>query len=172
MRSQKVVLIACGENAGTRKPFCFLENFTGDFSETKEVFMNWDCNLDVTVSVYTIKEILLPEWMNESFYINNWIAYKFAIGLGGEFVYTLDETAMTNFFKLNEAYQYFIGQYMKGNTKNPFKISIREQILNWLSVSNNPNKTPLSNKQFEIASKYCRLWEAKCVSNRIYWEGV
>jgi hypothetical protein len=108
--------------------------------------------------------------MDEAYYLNHHIGYKFAVGLGGDYVTTLSKVAMSNFLTLGETYQYFIGVYMQGNTKSNFKLSIRAQIENWLNTDNNKYRTPLSENQFSIASKYVRLYEAKQIATHIYWD--
>ena len=70
--------------------------------------------------------------------------------------------------KLSEEYQYFINWLFKGNTKNLYKLSIREQILNWLNNENNNYDKPLSVNQFLTASKYCPIYKANKISNKLY----
>ena len=169
MVTQKIVFYQSGANVGTYSPLCFLENFNNDINEKTNRCVSFDNDMLVETNMYVIKEIQIPEWMDEGFYLKNHISYKFAIGLGGEFALTLTKVAISNFFTLSEQYQYFIGWLMKGNTKNSFKLSIREQIINWLNTENNKYRKPLSDTQFSAASKFCPLFEAKQVSNAIYW---
>ena len=54
------------------------------------------------------------------------------------------------------------------NLKNLYKLSIREQILNWLNNENNNYDKPLSVNQFLTASKYCPIYKANKISNKLY----
>jgi hypothetical protein len=170
MKPQKIVFYQSGANVGTYSPLCFLENFNNDINEKTNRCVSFDNDMLVETDMYVIKVIQIPEWMDEAYYLNHHIGYKFAVGLGGDYVTTLSKVAMSNFLTLGETYQYFIGVYMQGNTKSNFKLSIRAQIENWLNTDNNKYRTPLSENQFSIASKYVRLYEAKQIATHIYWD--
>lgn len=165
---QEIIVTIAGENAGSYVPLCFSENFDVDFSEKVLVCRNWDDDGLISVERFRKSEIEIPEWMDEEFYLQNYIHFKFAIGLAGEkFVLSLNKVQLKNLLGLSVGYKYFIGKYLKGNTKSSFKLSIKEQIWNWLSNENNKYEVPLSPKQFEIASNYIPLYEAEKISNGI-----
>ena len=165
----EVVMNNNGENCGTYSVLCFLSSFTGDINEQVERFVSWDCNILVPTNRYKVVTITMPEWMSEKYFVSNDIAYKFAVALGGDYVLTLNENAMSKFFTLSETYQYFIGEYMKGNTKNSFKLSIREKITDWLNSDCRKYAVPLSTNQFQAATRYVQLYVAKQISNHVYW---
>lgn len=171
-RTAKVVFIANGENAGTYGPLCFLESFPADkdINEKCERFVSWDCNIYTSVDLYRIQNIKIPYWMTEQEFLTDFIKYKFAIGLAPEFTASLEREQWNKFKNLSEQYQYFINEYFTGSTKNEFKQSLRRQIIDWLnSPYDHKRPTPLSPKQFEIATRYINLRTAKNISTSIYY---
>ena len=166
---KKIVFYASGENAGTYSPLCFLEHFEGDLNKVTQKFVSHDCDIYIEVKEYEVREISIPEWMDERYYLENHIAYKYAVALGGDYAKNLKRVGMNNFMKLPSEYQYFIGIYMSGKTKNNFKLSIREQIENWLNTEQPKYEYPLSESQFYIASRYVALYKAKQIVDEIYW---
>lgn len=172
LKTVKLVLINNGENRGTYAPLCFLSSFPTDkdLNETCIRCMNWDFDMPVECSLYKVSDIEIPDWMTEQYYLHNYISYKFSCALAYDFVLTLNEDQYNKFKALGEKYQYFIDEYFKGNTKNPFKISIREQIIAWLnSPYDYKRPTPLSPRQFEAAARYVPLYNAKSISTRAYY---
>ena len=172
MKTQKRVVINNGENTGTYSALCFLENFPADkdINEKCERFMSWDCNIYVSTDLYRVREVNIPDWMTEQYYLNNCIAWKFSSALAHDFIINLTEHQYNKFKDLSENYQYFIDEYFKGNTKNPFKLSIRDQITEWLnSPYDYKRPQPLSPKQYEAATRYIPMYNAKSIINRAYW---
>lgn len=169
MKKQKMVYYANGENRGTYGFLCFAENFTGDLTEKTEKFVSWDCNIYVECDKYKLCELEIPDWMSE----NEWkwyeIDYKYTIGLTGLSADELSEVRFHNLRKLGEKYKYFIGWLMKKNTKNAYMLSIRDQVISWLDTQENRHAAPLSEKQWEAATRHCPLWEAKSISTRLYY---
>jgi len=172
MKIIPVVHINNGENCGTYSPFSFLSSFTGDINEKCFRCLNWEDDRQVETNLYTIYEIKMPDWMSEEQYLDTHIhvSLKFSSAFYSG-VYGFSENQFHRFISLSETWQYFIGWLFTkyANTKNSFMLSIKEAVNNWLSSTDQTYKTPLSNKQFEAATKYCPLYEAKKISTRIYW---
>lgn len=170
-KTVKVVFMATGENSGTYSALCFLDSFPADkdINQQCERFVSWDCNIYRSVNLYQIKEINIPAWMEEAQFLADYIKYKFAAGLAPDFLETLTREEWNKFKNLSEKYQFFIDEYFKGNTKNPFKQSLRQQINMWLqSPYNHTRPTPLSPKQYEIATRFIPMYQAGQISTRIY----
>jgi hypothetical protein len=168
MKTVKIVFIQTGEINGTFDPHCFLDNFTGDINETCERLISNDMWEPITVPLYSVRELLIPEWMDENEYLTHHISLKFAFaqGMPNDF----SKTEFYNFKELSEKYQYFIGWLFEkfSNTKNSFMTSILNQVKEWLKNENNRYPQPLSIKQFEAATKYCPLYNAKRNANAAY----
>lgn len=165
---KEIIYHANGENSGTYGPLCFKENFTEDINEKTEKFVSWDCNIYQTVDKYKVRAVEIPNWMNEQFFLNNYIEYKYIIGLTEFNPDELTEVQYKNLCKLGEKYKFFIGWILKKNSKNTFINSIQDQIKTWLNNPDNQYGQPLSQRQFEAASKFCPLYEAKQISSYLY----
>lgn len=164
----ELVCINNGENVGTYSPHCFLSSFTGDINETCKRCLSWDDDRQVETALYKTYKITIPEWMDESFYKTNCISFHFFIALVGKWGYTLNEEQLIRVLALNEVYKYFLGWLFKGNTKSTFKLSIREQCMNWINGGND-YKHPLSSSQFDAAAKFCKLYEARQITTNLYY---
>lgn len=169
MKKVNLILINNGENVGSFSPHCFLESFTGNLNETVIKCRNWDDNGQEICNLYSQAEIEIPEWMSESDYIRLCVKYHYAKVTSLGFSKELNEIQFMNFVSLSPEYQYFIGWLFKGNTKSKFKLDMRELVTDWLNNENNNFKQPLSLNQFNYAAKYCPLYEAKQIQNRLYW---
>lgn len=166
MKLQKIVYYASGENSGTYDPKCFIENFTGDLSEKTERFVSWDCNIYTKVDMFRVRELELPDWMEERDFMDHHIALKYAIGLADETVLEMSREMFMNFIELSERKKYWYGWAKK--SKNAFIKSLVEQFDNWLK---DPKfGSPLSQKQWEAGTKYCPLWKAKTISSSLYYQ--
>jgi len=163
---KEIVFHANGENQGTYGPLCFLENFRGDLNEKTEKFVSWDCNIPVTVNKYKVRTHDLPAWMDEKTYLDNHISLKFLIGLSNLSPEEIKEQHFYKLIQLGENYQFFLG-WIK-TKKGSFIESIREQINAWLDDPEPKYPQPLSQRQFEAATKFCPLYQAKKISNQIY----
>jgi len=162
---REIIYHANGENSGTYGPLCFKENFTGDINEKTEKFVSWDCNIYQTVAKYKTCTFDMPAWMDEQTFLSNHIQLTFLIGLSG---INPDEIQQPHFYKLiglGEKWQYFLG-WIK-TKKGSFMESIQQQIETWLNDPQPKYPLPLSQKQFEAASKFCPLYNAKSISNDI-----
>ena len=91
MKKQTLVLRNNGENCGTYSVICFLESFKGNMDETCMRCLSFDDNRQVETPLYSTFNLMIPEWMTESFFLANSINYKFAVGLVGQFLFTLNE---------------------------------------------------------------------------------
>ena len=166
MKLQKIVYYASGENSGTYSAKCFLENFTGDLNEKTERFVSWDCNIPTEVDMFRVREVQLPDWMSENEFMEWEIDYKYAIGLAGECVIEMSREKFMNFKDLSEKKKYWYGWAKK--SKNAFITSLFNQFDQWLE---DPKfKSPLSEKQWEYATRYCPLYEAKAISKSLYYQ--
>jgi hypothetical protein len=163
-----LVCINNGANVGTYSPHKFLASFTGDINEICLRCLCWDDDRQVETNLYNTYKIVIPEWMSESFYLNNSVEFHYSMALLGKWGYTLNEVQLTKVFQLNQTYKYFLGWLFKGNTKNSFKLSMRENCMMWLN-GESKYKLPLSTNQFEIAAKYCPLYEANKIANHLYY---
>ena len=171
MKSIQIVFINNGENCGTYSPLCFLNSFPADkdINEKCERFISWDCNIYTSTDLYRVRVENLPDWMTEDYYLQNHIDWKFAHAQAPDFCDQLTQDQFNKFKGLGEKYQYFIGSYFEGKTKNPFKISIRAQIMEWINAPYDYKRPqPLSPRQFEAATKYTPLYNAGRISSRVY----
>jgi hypothetical protein len=167
MKQVKIVFHANGENAGTFGPLCFLDRFTGNLEETCQRFVSWDCDIYTTVKRYYVDTVSIPEWMTEQQYLNDHISLKYALALG--MPEDFSETQFYNYCKLGEKYRFFIGWLFAKKKLNEFNASIKSQIERWLSDPVPRYGSPLTIAQYEAATRYCPLWEAKQISNSVYW---
>lgn len=171
--STKQIEIVCrnnGSNVGTYSPYCFKSSFTGDINEECLRCLSYDDDRQVETNLYKIYTIRIPEWMSENFYLNYNVQFHFLISLTGEWGYSLNKEQFLRVIQLSEVYKYFLGWLFKGNTKNEFKLKIRENCMTWINGESS-YKLPLSNSQFESASKFCNLYEARKITNRLYYSG-
>jgi hypothetical protein len=170
MKKVKIVFIQSGEINGTFDPHCFFENFTGNIKEKCQRLISSDMWEPITVDLYSVKEIEIPEWMNETMYLSQHINLKFALAQGMPEYFSQIE--YNNFIGLSSQYQYFIGWLIEEFTctKNQFMASMLEQVKSWLKNEQNQYPKPLSQKQFDAASKYCPLYNAKKISNAVYYK--
>jgi hypothetical protein len=169
MKNIKIVFEANGEISGTYGPICFLENFTGNINEKTTKLISHDFWEPREVDKYKIYEVSLPDWMNETKFLRNEIQLKWNICLTSEdFIDQLSEQQFNNFSKLPEKTKFLIG-WMFDRRKNNFLNSLYTQVEKWLNLTSPKYNTPLSRKQFEAASRYCPLWEAKQISTRLYY---
>jgi hypothetical protein len=147
MKTVKVVFYQSGEINGTFDPKCFLENFTGNIEDTCTRLVSHDMWEPITVNLYKIGDVSMPQWMCESEYLSEYIKLKFAIAQGMPL--TFNRTQYYNFTRLSEKYQYFITWLFEkhSNTKNEFMLSIVEQVKNWLEAEDHKFDKPLSNRQ-------------------------
>jgi len=168
MKTTKVIYHANGENASTYGPLCFAENFKGDLTETTEKFVAWDCDIYTTVSKYKVKEISMPTWFEESDYLEHHIALKYAIGLGGEAVLNFTREEFFRFKDLGEKQKFWFGWVQDRTAKNQFLASLEQQFRAWLRGDSN-HGSPLSQKQWEAALRYCPAYQAKGISTSLYY---
>lgn len=169
-KTQKIVLIESGENRGTLSPKCFLENFSGDLTEKTMRFINADWDQKIEVNLYSVVDVTMPVWMNEADYLQYYIGLRFAQIQYSEII-NWDRMQVLNFISLGENYQYFVGWLLTKhkNTKNSFMQSIKENVQDWLNEEQHKYNRPLSDKQFESASKYCPIYKAKQLSTSLYY---
>lgn len=168
MKAITLVLINNGSNVGTYSPHAFKESFTGNIEEKTMRCLSYDDDRQVETNLYSETVVNIPDWMTEEYYLNKAIAFHWAIALTGGWAMGLSQKCMTKFLSLEENYTYFIGWLFKGKTQNQFKLSIRDQVTDWLESESYKYSTPLSPSQFEAASRYCPLYHAKQISNRLY----
>lgn len=169
--SSKIVEIVCknnGENVGTYSPFCFLESFTEDINEKCTRCLSYDDNRLVETGLYLLSKVRIPEWMDEVFYLQHLVKFHFTICLLKDWGYSLTKEQMLRTFELTEEYKYFFGWLFNCNTKNQFKLDIRLKCLDWLN-GDNKYKLPLSTSQFIVATKFCPLYDAGKITNRLYY---
>lgn len=123
----------------------------------------------IECNMFRIYEIEMPDWFTEQYFLDHHISLRWAQAFGMPENFT--RTQFENFTRLGEKYRYFICWIFEkySNTKNAFMQSIKTQIENWLSDEQPRYGQPLSEKQFEAASKFCPLYEAKRISARTYW---
>jgi hypothetical protein len=169
MKKIKIVFYASGEIQSTYDPKCFLENFSGDLNEKCVRLLSHDDWRNVEADMYKVCEVSIPEWMNEHDYLNNHIQLRFNIAFGMPSDFSRIE--FNNFSSLSERYRFFIGWLLKKypNTKNAFMQSIVSQVRIWLATESNQYPNPLSPNQFQAAAKFCPLYEAEKISNKVYW---
>ncbi len=170
MKTVSIVLYNNGENCGTYDFFCFMENFKGEINEIVSRFVNADFDMLVDTNLYKVVQKDMPNWMNEDDYKEYNIALRYLLALvdNAETVYNWNKTEFINASRLNEQYQYFIGYLLK-QKKNTFLLSLKDQVLSWLKNENNKYGSPLSIKQFQAGSTYCKLWEAKRIAESVYY---
>lgn len=174
MTKVNIILEACGELSHTYDPICFQTSFTGDMNELVWKLYSNDDWREVQVNRYKVVTVEIPHWMDEKSFLQNHISLKYAVAMtSAEFVGTLTQSQFQKFSQLSEKYQYFIGWLWNKNKKakkeNQFFKSIESQVWNWL----NGNATwglPLSENQWESATRFCPLYEAKQISNSTYWK--
>ena len=169
MRKQEIVMVADGENQGTYGFMCFSDNFTGDINETCERFVSWDCDILVTVPKYKLVTATMPEWMDEQSYRYHHISLKYAVGLCGECVYSMTERAFFRLTSLTEKERFFYGWMRSKKKLSEFHQSILSQFDAWLEADEQKHRRPLSERQWEAATRYVPLYEAKQISNRLYY---
>ncbi len=168
MKAITLVLINNGANVGTYSPHMFKESFTGNIDEKTTRCWSYDDDELVETNLYNEATVNIPDWMSEQYYLNNAIKFHWAMAMTCGWAGTLTKDMFTKLITLDETYQYFIGWLFKGKTKSTFKLDIRSKVLEWLASDSNQYKQPLSHAQFEAASQYCLLYEAKQISNRLY----
>jgi hypothetical protein len=166
VKKVQVVFMNTGENRGSHSEHAFLESFTGDLDEKCSRCANADFNMLVEDDLYRVKEVLMPEWFTEQYYLRNYIQLRFARGLGGSQVYGFNRTQFENFIKLGETLQFWFGWSAK--SKSGFVLSLRGQFDQWLANEDNKYNSPLSAKQIDCAYKFCPTWEAKSAAAHIY----
>lgn len=166
MKKQNVIYHANGENQGTYGPLCFAENFTGDINERCTRFMSWDFDMPVEVERYRDCTISMPDWMQESQYLSNHVGLEFAVGLAGTSVYEMNPDQFFRFIDLGERMQYWYGWALK--QKSAFIQSLLANFQAWLN-GENEYKSPLSQAQWEAGIKFCPLYKAKQISNKLYY---
>lgn len=175
MKAIELVLKNNGSNVGTYSPYMFLETFNGmcgNIDERTMRCLSYDDDRQVETSLFTLTTVNLPEWMSEQYYLNNHVAFHWAMALTSGWAGQLNKEMFTKFITLDETYEFFIGWLFKGKTKSTFKLDIRSKVLEWLASDSYQYKQPLSHAQFETASKYCPLYEAKQISNRLYYSNA
>lgn len=163
---KQIIKHANGENANTYGPLCFLENFKGDLNEQVDRFVSWDCDIPIFVNRYKIVETDVPDWMDEQTYLNSHIELKYIQVLTG--IENPTQIQFNNLCRLSENYRYFIGWLLERKKLNDFMQSILNQVMNWLNDPNPQHDRPLSPRQYETATRYCPIYKAKQVSERIY----
>ena len=170
MKQITLISINDGSNVGTYSPFCFIESFKDDINKTCLRCLSYDNDMQIETNLYSSDIIEIPVFMSEEFYLRYDIKYHWLKAMMNDFLiqFELTENMFFKLIKLSEEYQYFINWLFKGNTKNLYKLSIREQILNWLNNENNNYDKPLSVNQFLTASKYCPIYKANKISNKLY----
>jgi hypothetical protein len=174
MKKVNVILHNNGEFQGTYSPLCFASSFTGDMSET--VWRLWshdDFYNRVEVNRYIRREVVMPEWMAERDYLSMHIKLEFACALAGtQLVCEMTRNQFERFITLGERERYFFGWLVNKNCKarkpNKFNIEIESNFWKWLD-GDVKYQSPLTQRQFDAASKWCPLWEAKSISNRVYY---
>ncbi len=166
---KQVIVYASGENSGTYSFLCFAENFTGNIDEKTDRFVSWDCNIYTSVDMYRVREIDIPAWMGEEEYKRENISLKYVLTLTGIDPDTMTKQMYDKVKQLPETWQYFIGWILSKKSKNNFIQSIQEQVRTWMNESESKYNKPLSIAQWEAATKYCPLYEAKQITNRLYY---
>jgi hypothetical protein len=166
MKKQVIIYHADGENQGTYGALCFAENFTGDLKQLTKKFVSHDFDQSIDVPMYKQRTEILPEWMNEADYLRHEVALKFSVALAGKCVLSLSKDAFIRFSDLSDRLKFWYGWAQ--NQKSPFIVSLLGQFNAWLN-GENEYKTPLTPSQFEAGAKFCPLYKAKQISEKLYW---
>lgn len=166
MKKVEVVFYQAGENNGTWSPKCFLENFTGDLAEKTTRLISHDFWQPIEVDMFKVVVVPMPEFFTEEVYLRHSIDLRFARAYG--MPENISEVEFYNFIRLDGRYQHFLCWLLKGNTKNSFKLSIREQVKAWLSTERPAHNMPLTQRQYEAVTKFYPSYEYKQISNHVY----
>ena len=167
MKNQTVIYYASGENQGTYDPLCFKENFTGNLTEKVTRFRSYDDDHNmVEVNKYQERNIQMPLWMGEGDYLLLHVKYKFAVALAGKVVLKFNRDQFFRFVSLNESQMFWYGWAIK--SKSLFLKSMVFQFEQWLNEKTK-FETPLSPKQWEAAYKYCPVYKARQISDKLYY---
>lgn len=168
-KKEKIVFEEVGENLGTISPVCLLSDFTGDLSEKVNRFISWDFDMPIECNKYQVLECTIPDvpdWLEKH------ISIRYAIGLSSiEALENLTENQFHQFLELGDFDKYIFGSLWE-KRKNPFCLSLFNQIIGFLERKANGEKThqrPLSANQYNAVEKF-RIYkrDAENISGRIY----
>lgn len=166
MKTVTVIYHADGENQGTYGALCFAENFTGNLSEKTQRFISHDFDQTTEVDLYKKRVVRIPDWMQEQDYLSHEVQLKFSVALAGDCVLSLSREEFNRFTGLSDRLRYWYGWAQK--QKTPFIASLLDQFNAWLRGETGFN-SPLSPAQFEAGSKFCPLYKAKKISEKLYY---
>lgn len=176
---KKIVFKESGENAGTISAYSFLENFTGDLNEKTYKFFSADIDQYVEVDLYQVREICVPESWTWEDYQRHCINLRFTVALcgGSEPLKTFTDQELETVFGLGEGDRYILGQLFVKKNKSEFLQSLYNQMLEYIRVLAEGGKPkynrPLSEGQYNALSKFrVNTYEAKRISNRVYWSKI
>lgn len=174
MKACKMLFINDGENLGTcsiLRPFT--EADIPLLNVMESYCVSYDNDMLVECNKYTVKEILIPDWMEPEEYtagvaIN--LAYSFLLGYKEEMGRDLFQAS------LPFSYEYRIAFFKLMNTKtfrSEFRKSIYEKVKLWLETPAEERKynSPLSNTQWRCIVTDYDIRDAKRLHNtraRIY----
>lgn len=166
MKTITVIYHANGENQGTYAPLCFAENFTGNFAEKTQRFISHDFDQTTEVDLYKKRVERIPSWMQERDYLSREVELKYCVALAGDCVLSFEREQFDRFAQLSDRLRYWYGWAQ--NQKSPFIGSLLNQFNAWLNGQSN-HPSPLSPAQFEAGSKFCPLYKAKKISEKLYY---
>ena len=168
MATHKIVYKQTGENQGTRSPICALADFDGDMDATTSVCINSGMDMLITVKVYIVKEITLPDTITVDFWLKNHIQLKYVYGAG-----VPETTSLTLVRWLMDAdmtTRVVVGKLLKTKKfRSAFRQSLRDQLDDWAAQETPEYAAPLTGRQLAAATHDRDRIEAKNTATRLYW---
>jgi hypothetical protein len=166
MKIVDVVFIAYSDLKDTYKPLCFLESFTGDLQETTSKRISMQYWNKVDVPLYRLAEIELPEWMSQEQYLE----FLPDISILRKFkLLDCSESQFTKLRMLPDRWKYFIHWIRKKHNtgRNKFMLDILKHVELWLSNERDIRPKPLTENQWNCATRMCDLHFGDLIAARI-----
>ena len=165
------VLYDGGNNENSNSAKSPVAEWTGqvDLEATVTQCLYWDDDRLVTVKRYALKQVTLPAWLPLNEWIRTYITWSYVWGFGADPVWP--EAWQRGLGTMGEVERLaVIGLLKTKNFRNPFRKSLRDQIVAWFETPGDERKfgSPLSRNQWNALIRQRTVWEARQRSAGLY----
>ena len=129
------------------RPYCLLEDFKENINKTDIYCASWDDNRLVEGKIFEIRELVLPDWMDEETYLKEYIRCN-SIIIQAEEIENMNQKWFHRIVELNESIREIIFTLLRTKKfRSAFRESLKNQLVEWLNNDNPEYSLPFSDKQ-------------------------
>lgn len=172
MKTHQILCRHTGEYSHTAKDPVAVWAGQVDLSEKHQCILNSGDWRPVTVDLWEVREVELPDWLTPEEWIRDRVAWKYTWGLGVDPEWP--EAWQRALKGLDSAETLACVKLLKVKKfRSDFRASLREQLERWIEASPDERKydSPFSYRQWNaLISRHVKR-EADGISRSLYWSG-